>query len=41
MLIRATVTIALGLTLTSAFVSAQERPSYGIRTFSPRARSSR
>lgn len=35
MLIRATVTIALGLTLTSAFVSAQERAPYGVRTLSP------
>jgi enamine deaminase RidA (YjgF/YER057c/UK114 family) len=35
MLIRATVAIALGLTLTSTFVSAQERPPYGVRTLSP------
>ncbi len=34
MLIRATVTIALGLTLTSTFVSAQERAPYGVRTLS-------
>lgn len=35
MLIRATVTIALGLTLTSTFVSAQERAHYSVRTLSP------
>ena len=35
MLIRATVTIALGLTLTSTYVSAQERTPYGVRTLSP------
>lgn len=35
MLIRATVTIALGLTLTSTFVGAQERAPYGVRTLSP------